>query len=1405
MAIVAVLIQLAACDGGKMADCESIDSLNTLSYGVKYASLERAMEYAEKAECLAVEVGYKDGKHEAMLNRGDVYGMRMEYDSAQWCYAMVLEETNNELLRCMADVDMMAVCLMTARNKEFYDFRVDALDCMADVAEEEGSMDERQRRQWKAVQAEYHFVSSNYFIKMRQDNEVMVEMEWLEKNNEFFEGDTVLQSEYLFLKSMCDVADKGKEDVMEERQKGLMKLMAISKRSGNIYFEALALNALANVVLSDGELKHSRRAFLEEMIGEGKHGADDVVDAEILAQRSLQLAERYGNAFVQTMAMVTLSDCYLRSGRDSLALLQMTKALELINRHHLKTTGDDERLYVYSDIEDSVSTEMRWITNSDMHLHQSLHIGKKFATCNTAVPEWMAMVREQLSVVYGAMGRKAESDYNHNIYFDILDVTRQDQRVEQEEDTLNSERQTLNVLLCVLVVVFVFLLWALVVYSRKSRREYRNKIMMLERVIDICHRLPLALSEEIEDEADLDESMRRIVDIEVQQLFPKMKDKDWTVENHLTLKGLDGELLYVLQVFYGWMRRQGQMYLKFSDEGRKIESDIYLAGKKLEESKRQHVEKLTSMSIVNGITPFLDRALHEVNKLKMKADNIESAEYVHDRLVYIGELIDKINAYNDVLGHWVKIRQGMVALNVENFALQPLFDTLGRGARTFEAKGITLTVLKTECVVKADKALTLFMMNTLLDNARKYTPEGGEVTLYSKETDTYVEVSVRDTGHGMSAEDVDIINNSKVYDSNKIGIDGKYAEDIVRNKGFGFGLMNCRGIIGKYRKTNAVFSVCDFGVESEVGKGSRFFFRLPKGILKVVVGVLLMIVCGNVNADDHLGHAARYADSIYYSNVIGEYDRAVNFADSAIMELNNHYLAICPNSDILMCLEGTGMAELEWWKQGVDTDYELIIRLRNEVAIAALALNRNSLYHYNSEVFTRLYKFLSTDPALEEYCNEIQVANRNKKTVLILLGMLILVMSVVYFLLRYRYHQLFIFNLRQFIQLNNTVFTSTADTLPQVLLRNLSDIKQADAVGLMVRSEEKYDKYNFTNVGDVEDNAMFEGLMRSAYEKKTEISGIDGCFRAYPLYPPDGGVEPLGVMGVHFCNGEISDEERLIVGLVAQFISIHIYYSRLRVDEMAERIEQLQEECLRIESEQQQIYVRNQIMDNCLSALKHETMYYPNRIKQIVDNAMNTPSGQIDRVTISDIDELLSYYKEVFSILSLCASKQVEKVLFKRTLLPVSDIGNMAEKSFTRLRKKEKNGGVIKVVEFKGISVQCDKIFIQMLIDSIISLHFEHQSGGDMLLDFTVSDGFVKFIFFDTSYKYSDEEIPQLFYADNMKYDALHDRLVGSQYLLCRQIIREHDANSSRRGCRIYVENNEEGEGSRFVFTLPIA
>ena len=113
---------------------------------------------------------------------------------------------------------------------------------------------------------------------------------------------------------------------------------------------------------------------------------------------------------------------------------------------------------------------------------------------------------------------------------------------------------------------------------------------------------------------------------------------------------------------------------------------------------------------------------------------------------------------------------GTLSLNIETFELNELFELLKKGNRAFEMKQLDLVVSPTDVCVKADKALTLFMINTLAENARKYTPKGGTIKIYARKENDYVEISVEDNGHGLSPEDVAHIIGEKIYDSKAIGM-----------------------------------------------------------------------------------------------------------------------------------------------------------------------------------------------------------------------------------------------------------------------------------------------------------------------------------------------------------------------------------------------------------------------------------------------------------------------------------------------------------------------------------------------------------------------------------------------------------------------------------------------------------
>lgn len=104
----------------------------------------------------------------------------------------------------------------------------------------------------------------------------------------------------------------------------------------------------------------------------------------------------------------------------------------------------------------------------------------------------------------------------------------------------------------------------------------------------------------------------------------------------------------------------------------------------------------------------------------------------------------------------------------------------------------------------------LQVLTNLVSNAYKYTPDGGTITLHTRQTGDRVEFCIEDTGIGLSAHDIA-----------KLGTKFWRAEDdFTRSQpGTGLGFSITRGLIEQMGDT--------IRIESEVGKGSKFTFSVP--------------------------------------------------------------------------------------------------------------------------------------------------------------------------------------------------------------------------------------------------------------------------------------------------------------------------------------------------------------------------------------------------------------------------------------------------------------------------------------------------------------------------------------------------------------------------------------------------
>ena len=100
------------------------------------------------------------------------------------------------------------------------------------------------------------------------------------------------------------------------------------------------------------------------------------------------------------------------------------------------------------------------------------------------------------------------------------------------------------------------------------------------------------------------------------------------------------------------------------------------------------------------------------------------------------------------------------------------------------------------------------------------------------------------------------------------------------------------------------------------------------------------------------------------------------------------------------------------------------------------------------------------------------------------------------------------------------------------------------------------------------------------------------------------------------------------------------------------------------------LHVQNLVLDNCLSTIKHETIYYPNKIKQLITKLSETNDDKAELDYIVAISELIEYYKGVFTILSSCALRQLDEVTFRRTTINVKELCNYAESYFKKAMRK---------------------------------------------------------------------------------------------------------------------------------------
>ncbi len=172
---------------------------------------------------------------------------------------------------------------------------------------------------------------------------------------------------------------------------------------------------------------------------------------------------------------------------------------------------------------------------------------------------------------------------------------------------------------------------------------------------------------------------------------------------------------------------------------------------------------------------------------------------------------EKLQTLIEALVKSSRLETGILALHPEPGPLAPM---VARAAAQYAPKArenqIRLTVGPTEGEALFDPKWTEEALCNLLDNALKYTPAGGSVTVEVRPYEMFTAVCVQDTGPGIPEEE-----QAKIF--------GRFyrAPGAYQAEGVGIGLYLTRQIAagqGGYVRVN-----------SAPGQGSRFSLYLPRG------------------------------------------------------------------------------------------------------------------------------------------------------------------------------------------------------------------------------------------------------------------------------------------------------------------------------------------------------------------------------------------------------------------------------------------------------------------------------------------------------------------------------------------------------------------------------------------------
>lgn len=218
---------------------------------------------------------------------------------------------------------------------------------------------------------------------------------------------------------------------------------------------------------------------------------------------------------------------------------------------------------------------------------------------------------------------------------------------------------------------------------------------------------------------------------------------------------------------------------------------------------------------------FITDASHELRtpltalKSSMEVFLMDPKTDVNEAKTLIKESIndvDNLTALSDSLLQLAQYEKPNGNLKMEEMSiLESINEALNKLEPLAKNKHISISKNEDDYKIVASKNAIKDVFKVLIENAIKYSNDGGKIEITAKKSDGYVQISIKDDGIGIDQKDISHIFD-RFYRADKSRSDSK-------RTGYGLGLSIAKRIVDNHKG--------NISVESIINKGSTFTVKLP--------------------------------------------------------------------------------------------------------------------------------------------------------------------------------------------------------------------------------------------------------------------------------------------------------------------------------------------------------------------------------------------------------------------------------------------------------------------------------------------------------------------------------------------------------------------------------------------------